>query len=115
MSEKRYRELKTAPQLKCLQKLHSLAAKNPRLGRPIAWVTSGAPVEIVCALDIYPVYRENYGALCGVRGASADLCQVAEARGYSPDLCAYGRSSVGRRVVQLLCHEDRRRFVTSTP
>jgi len=95
MSEKRYKELKTAPQLKRLQEQHYLEAKRAHPGKPIAWVTSGAPVEIVRALDILPVYPENYGALCGVRGASAGLCQVAEARGYSPDLCAYARSSVG--------------------
>ncbi len=95
MSERRYKKLKTAPQLKHLLEQHYLAAKYFHLGKPIAWVTSGAPVEIIRALDLFPVYPENYGALCGTRGASADLCQVAEACGYSPDLCAYARSSVG--------------------
>ncbi|MBM3130427.1 MAG: 2-hydroxyacyl-CoA dehydratase [Chloroflexi bacterium] len=95
MSERRYKKLKTAPQLKKLLEQHYLAAKYFHLGKPIAWVTSGAPVEIVRALDIFPVYPENYGALCGARGASAAMCQVAEARVYSPDLCAYARSSVG--------------------
>ena len=95
MSERRYKKLKTAPQLKTLLERHYLAAKYFHPGKPIAWVTSGAPVEIVRALDLFPVYPENYGALCGARGASAELCQVAEARGYSADLCAYARSSVG--------------------
>jgi len=30
-----------------------------------AWITSGAPVELLHALDIYPVYPENHGALIG--------------------------------------------------
>lgn len=95
MTERRYKKLKTAPQLKRLLEQHYLAAKYFHPSKPIAWVTSGAPVEIVRALDLFPVYPENYGALCSARGASAALCQVAEARGYSPDLCAYARSSVG--------------------
>jgi benzoyl-CoA reductase/2-hydroxyglutaryl-CoA dehydratase subunit BcrC/BadD/HgdB len=95
MAERRYKKLRTAPQLKRLLEQHYLAAKYFHPGKPIAWLTSGAPVEIIRALDIFPVYPENYGALCGARGASAAMCQVAEARGYSPDLCAYARSSVG--------------------
>jgi benzoyl-CoA reductase/2-hydroxyglutaryl-CoA dehydratase subunit BcrC/BadD/HgdB len=95
MAEKRYKKLKTAPQLQKLLEQHYAQAKYFRFGTPLAWVTSGAPVEIIRAMDIFPVYPENYGALCGARGATAALCQTAEARGYSPDLCAYARSSMG--------------------
>ncbi len=95
MVEKRYKKLKTAGQLQKLLQGHYIGAKYLRLGKPVAWLTSGAPVEIVRAMGMVPVYPENYGALCGTRGAAAPLCQVAETLGYSSDLCAYARSSVG--------------------
>ena len=95
MSEKRYKKLKTAPHLQRLLQQHYASAKYLRFGKPLAWITSGAPVEILSAMDIAVVYPENYGALCGARGGSAALCQVAEAHGYSGDLCSYARSSVG--------------------
>jgi benzoyl-CoA reductase/2-hydroxyglutaryl-CoA dehydratase subunit BcrC/BadD/HgdB len=95
MPEKRYKKLTTSAELQKLLQGHYIGAKYLRLGKPVAWVTSGAPIEILRAMDFVSVYPENYGALCGARGASAALCQVAETRGYSPDLCAYARSSVG--------------------
>lgn len=63
--------------------------------RPVAWVTSGAPVEILLALDVLPVYPENYGALVGSHKAAVPYCEMAESAGYSPDLCAYARSNIG--------------------
>jgi benzoyl-CoA reductase/2-hydroxyglutaryl-CoA dehydratase subunit BcrC/BadD/HgdB len=63
--------------------------------KPVAYVTSGAPVEILEALGILTIYPENYTALCGARGASVALCEVAEAQGYPADLCSYARSHVG--------------------
>jgi len=63
--------------------------------KPVAYVTSGAPVEILEAMGILTVYPENYTALCGARRASVALCEVAEAQGYPADLCSYARSHVG--------------------
>lgn len=95
MTEKRYKKLATAPQLQSLLQKHYASIKYLRFGKPLAWVTSGAPVEILRAMNIPAVYPENFGALCGTRGAASDLCQVAESHGYSPDLCSYARGSVG--------------------
>lgn len=63
--------------------------------KPVAYVTSGAPVEILEAMGILTVYPENYTALCGARRASVPLCEVAEAQGYPADLCSYARSHIG--------------------
>lgn len=65
------------------------------LKRPLAWITSGAPVEILRALSIDPVYPENFGAICGARKVGAKLCKVAEDAGYSQDLCSYARAGIG--------------------
>lgn len=65
------------------------------LHRPIAWVTSGAPVELLRAFKIHPAYPEQYAAIYSTHKATAELCQVAEAAGYSQDLCSYARSNIG--------------------
>lgn len=61
----------------------------------VAWVTSGAPVEVLQALDYVLIYPENHAALCGARKMGADLCQAAEDEGYCKDLCSYVRTDLG--------------------
>nr|MBC7245145.1 2-hydroxyacyl-CoA dehydratase [Chloroflexota bacterium] len=95
MAEKRYKKLKTAAELQRLMQWHYTRMRLPRLGRPLAWVTSGAPVEILRAMGVMVAYPENYGALCGARREAVPLCEAAEAQGYSPDLCSYARTSLG--------------------
>ncbi len=65
------------------------------LRRPLAWVTSGAPVELLRAFNIHCAYPEQYAAIYSARKATVDLCEVAEAAGYSQDLCSYARSNIG--------------------
>lgn len=62
---------------------------------PVAWVTSGFPVEVLRAHGFYCVYPENHAALCAARRLGPELCEVAEAEGYSRDLCAYARMDIG--------------------
>ena len=95
MAEKRYKKLKTAPELQRLMQWHYASARHLRLGRALAWVTSGAPVEILRAMDVAVVYPENYTALCGAQREAVQLCEAAESHGYSPDLCSYARTSLG--------------------
>ena len=63
--------------------------------RKIAWITSGAPVEILNAANVIPIYPENHAALCSARHESNELAQVAEERGFSRDLCGYARTDFG--------------------
>ena len=92
---KKYRKLKANALLqKVMQKDYLKGRVMNRMG-PSAWITSGAPVEILRALGITPFYPENYGALCAARKVSGDLCREAEDRGYSPEICAYGRNHLG--------------------
>ncbi|MGQ9585224.1 MAG: 2-hydroxyacyl-CoA dehydratase subunit D [Anaerolineae bacterium] len=93
--EPAYRKLRTARELQLLMQKHYVESRYLRLGRPVAWVTSGAPVEPLRAMGIFPIYPENYGALCGAQRAAVRLCQIAEGRGYSLDLCSYARSHLG--------------------
>ncbi len=98
--ERRYRPLASTRHLeKTMTRYYAMTQYHKFWGRPLkrplAWVTSGAPVELLRAFKIHPVYPENYGAICGTRKVSARLCEVAEAAGFSQDLCSYARSHIG--------------------
>ncbi|NOZ01049.1 MAG: 2-hydroxyacyl-CoA dehydratase [Deltaproteobacteria bacterium] len=75
------------------QVLYTRAAKA--LGRKVAWVTSGSPVEVLIANGIIPFYPENHAAVCTARGMATDLVEASEGMGYSRDLCAYFRVDLG--------------------
>lgn len=64
-------------------------------GKKIAWVTGQAPTDILAAADILPTYPENHAALCGSKRVSTQLCQIAEAHDYLPDLCSYAKNNLG--------------------
>lgn len=64
-------------------------------GKKIAWMTGITPVEIFDATDIVSVFPENYNAFSAVKQMGADLCQEAEMRGFSGEICSYGRLCLG--------------------
>lgn len=92
---KKYRKLATAKDLNRLMTHYYVKSKLVGRFQPVAWLTSGAPVEILTAMGIASAYPENYGALCGARQVATTLCQEAEGRGYSRDLCSYARTHIG--------------------
>ncbi len=61
----------------------------------IAWCTSVGPAELLCAFDFEIHYPENHGALLGSTKVAMDYIPVANAIGYSPDICSYLTSDVG--------------------
>jgi benzoyl-CoA reductase/2-hydroxyglutaryl-CoA dehydratase subunit BcrC/BadD/HgdB len=64
-------------------------------GKPVAWVASTFPVEMLLAADVFPVWPENYASLCAARQLSVKLCEIAESKGFSKDLCSYARCVIG--------------------
>ena len=92
---RRYRKLATSKDLTRLMTRYYATRKVVGKMRPLAWVTSGAPVEILVGMGVATVYPENYGALLGAQRAAVPLAQVAEEQGFSPDLCSYARCHVG--------------------
>jgi benzoyl-CoA reductase/2-hydroxyglutaryl-CoA dehydratase subunit BcrC/BadD/HgdB len=90
-----YRKLATAKDLTRLMTRYYATRKLVGKVRPLAWVTSGAPVEILVAMGVATVYPENYGALVGAQRAAVPLLRAAEEKGYSPDLCSYARCHLG--------------------
>jgi benzoyl-CoA reductase/2-hydroxyglutaryl-CoA dehydratase subunit BcrC/BadD/HgdB len=77
---------------------HYFLSRYAEGARPVAWVTSGAPVELLRAFGFYTVYPENHGALCGAKGMGSELCRTAEENGFSQDLCSYARIDLGTAV-----------------
>jgi benzoyl-CoA reductase/2-hydroxyglutaryl-CoA dehydratase subunit BcrC/BadD/HgdB len=74
---------------------HWLRGRYANLKHPVAWVTSGAPVELLKALGYYVVYPENHAAICGTARLAVSLSEHAEGAGYSRDLCSYARTDLG--------------------
>ncbi|MEM4746961.1 MAG: 2-hydroxyacyl-CoA dehydratase subunit D [Archaeoglobaceae archaeon] len=84
--------------LRIAERMRNLMAGYYMMGHSAnfrAWITSGAPVEILYAMDIYPVYPENHGALIGAAKLGAYYSDFAEKRGFSRDLCSYARCDIG--------------------
>jgi benzoyl-CoA reductase/2-hydroxyglutaryl-CoA dehydratase subunit BcrC/BadD/HgdB len=91
----KYPRLQSLKEISSVMTAYYVQRKALARVKPLAYVTSGAPVEILETMGILTLYPENYGALCGARRASVSLCQVAEAAGYPADLCSYTRSHIG--------------------
>lgn len=86
-------------QMKALMTRYYIEAKTVA-DKPIAWLTSGAPVEFVYAMGAMPVYPENYAAMCAAGHQSVALMEAAEAAGFSQDICAYARTDIGQDLVR---------------
>lgn len=90
-----------APPLKGLVDAKNLLSQHYLQGRyangvkKVAWVTSGAPTEILRALDIFLIYPENHAAVCGAKKLGQQYAQEAENAGYSKDICSYARTDFG--------------------
>lgn len=87
--------LKISPRVKELVSRHWLEARYANSRRKVAWVTSGAPVELLKALDYCVIYPENHAAICGTARVAVELASEAENAGYSRDICSYARTDFG--------------------
>ena len=69
--------------------------EGPQQGKKTAWCTSVGPAELLRALGFNVYFPENHGAMLGSTRMATDLISVANARGFSPDICSYLTSDVG--------------------
>lgn len=94
-----YREIKSTSAYRRIMAAYYFVVKHARwFGKKVAWITSGGPVEPLYAMGVIPFYPENYGAMCGAWRAAVPLCEAAEQRGYSRDLCSYARTDIGSQL-----------------
>ncbi len=90
-------KIEAVTKMRALMRRHYMDAKKAvGTDTKVAWVTSGAPVELCHAFGILPVYPENHAALCGAGRIATTLSDAAEERGFSRDLCVYARIDFGQ-------------------
>ena len=88
-------KIKSVARMKAIMTDYYIDAKTAvQSNKKVAWITSGGPVEPLIAMGVIPVYPENHGAMIGAAKLGADLCQRAEAMGYSSDLCSYACADI---------------------
>lgn len=68
--------------------------------RPVAWLNVGVPCEIFYAMDVFPFYPENYGAMCGAQRLTPELSMIAENNGFTSDICSYARANIGSMIAK---------------
>ena len=61
----------------------------------VAWCTSVGPAELLRSFGFKVHFPENHGAMLGATRLANDYIPVANAEGYSPDICSYLTSDVG--------------------
>ncbi len=64
-------------------------------GKKMAWCTSVGPAELLRSMGFEVYFPENHGAMLGATRMAADLIPLANARGFSPDICSYLTSDIG--------------------
>ncbi len=72
--------------------------RGPAEGKKTAWCTSVGPAELLRALGFNVYFPENHGAMLGASRMATDLIPLANARGYSPDICSYLTSDIGSHL-----------------
>jgi benzoyl-CoA reductase/2-hydroxyglutaryl-CoA dehydratase subunit BcrC/BadD/HgdB len=92
-----FKKIKAADTMKTIMAEHFFeldrAVKDK--SRKIAWCTSVGPAELLRAMDFLVYYPENHGAMLGATRLAPNYIPVANAAGYSPDICSYLTSDVG--------------------
>ncbi len=65
-------------------------------GKPVGWMPpmNGA-IEIFYAMDLQPVFPENWSPVCAAFGLAPKNFEAAHSLGYSRDLCGYLRNILG--------------------
>ncbi|MFC1980945.1 2-hydroxyacyl-CoA dehydratase subunit D [Chloroflexota bacterium] len=94
--ESEMHRLTTQTTARQLTKQHYDDLKQARdAGKRVVWCTGDSPAEICLAMDFIWLCPETHAILAASKGASRELCEIAEERGYSPDICSWIRIDLG--------------------
>ncbi|MFQ6069476.1 MAG: 2-hydroxyacyl-CoA dehydratase subunit D [Candidatus Aminicenantales bacterium] len=74
---------------------YSLDRASKDKSQKVAWCTSVGPAELLISLGFAVHYPENHGAVLGSTRTAMDYIPLANAIGYSPDICSYLTSDIG--------------------
>jgi len=90
------KDLETTKKMKSVMgKYFMELEQGAQQGRKTAWCTSVGPAELLRALGFNVYFPENHGAMLGASRMASDLIPLANARGFSPDICSYLTSDIG--------------------
>ena len=90
------KDLETTRKMKAVMgKYFAELGQATQQGRKTAWCTSVGPAELLRALGFNVYFPENHGAMLGATRMASDLIPLANARGFSPDICSYLTSDIG--------------------
>ena len=96
-TKKSNKRLKTAKELqKVVTEYYMQCIAARAEGKPVGWMPpmNGA-IEIFYAMDLQPVFPENWSPVCAAFGLTPQNFEVSEQMGYSRDLCGYLRNIIG--------------------
>ena len=74
---------------------HELDGAAKKGSPRVAWCTSVGPAELLRAMGFLVYFPENHGAMLGATRMATDFIPLANAAGYSPDICSYLTADVG--------------------
>src|SRR4030043_243934 len=63
--------------------------------KKVAWCISVGPAELAHSLGFLVYYYENHAAILGANRTASDYIPIANAHGYSPEICSYLTSDIG--------------------
>lgn len=79
------------------KKMYDSARRAALEKTPVAWcmVNWWEGDVILKAMDVVPIYPENYGVTCAARRAATPLLDYCVADGFPPTVCGYARNCLG--------------------
>jgi benzoyl-CoA reductase/2-hydroxyglutaryl-CoA dehydratase subunit BcrC/BadD/HgdB len=82
-----------------LKTFYKRAAEATANKEPVAWcMTNVLCEEILEAMGVQQIYTENFAGVCAAKKAAGYFIEIAEADGYSQDICSYVRTGVGYAI-----------------
>jgi benzoyl-CoA reductase/2-hydroxyglutaryl-CoA dehydratase subunit BcrC/BadD/HgdB len=93
----RIKKIQSSAQLKTVMAdyFHELSEASKTGSPKIAWCSSVGPAELLLSMGFLVHYPENHGAVLGSTRTANDYIPVANAAGFSPDICSYLTSDIG--------------------
>ncbi|MBI5684236.1 MAG: 2-hydroxyacyl-CoA dehydratase [Verrucomicrobia bacterium] len=90
------KDLQTTKLMRTVMGNYFMELENgPKQGKKTAWCTSVGPAELLHALGYNVYFPENHGAMLGATRMATDVIPLANAKGFSPDICSYLTSDIG--------------------
>lgn len=100
MHKPKIKEIKSAKKMKEIMAdyFYDLDKASKSKKEKVAWCTSIGPAELLRSFGFKVHFPENHGAILGVTRTANDYIPIANAIGYSPDICSYLTSDIGAYI-----------------